>query len=188
MKIISKILKYTGIAIAICCMIFVIWAYWFTLSFHGESYPKAEKYIINLSEDTIITKVTGYKIGHPQYRPYEIMSVNNIPYEFGYFTEIGIGTADITTSTQTSNSSWYNFRFYIEQSNAVVGCCIRLNQSPTEILLIDVTTSSYGINKTINYYKEISRKENRKIKRNFEREILDKIFNEKWKHKRWYNW
>jgi hypothetical protein len=35
--------------------------------------------------------------------------------------------------------------------------------------------------------QEISKKENQQIKKQFKTEILDTIFSEKWKRKRWYN-
>ncbi|MGI6291580.1 MAG: hypothetical protein ACOXZH_04050 [Bacteroidales bacterium] len=38
----------------------------------------------------------------------------------------------------------------------------------------------------INNYKEITRKENRMIKKKFEKEILDRL-GVKWKRKRWWN-
>ncbi len=191
MKIIFKTLKYSGIyigiSIAILCIILTIWALWFVVSFHGESYKYSEKYIINLSVDSTISKIREYKIKNPQYRKNEICTVDKEPYEFGYFTEIGIGTSNIITSTRTSNSTWYHCRFYIEQSDAIVSCGIKLNHFPTEIQLISVILSD-GYYKTINNYEEISRKENKDLKRNFETEILDKICNGKWKQKRWYNW
>ena len=179
--ILIKTINGTVIVIVICVIIFVIWAFWFALNFHGENYKDSEKYIIHLFVDETITKIKEYKIEHPQYSQYEISTIDRVPYEFGYFTEIKYdGNANVTTSTRTSNSTWYDFRFCVDQCDAIVSCCIKLNQYPTRILLVGVTYSN-GENKTINNFKEISRKENRRIKKAFETEILDKIFDDKWK-------
>jgi hypothetical protein len=168
MRIVFKIILYAIIVIATLFLVYAVWAVWFVANFHGESFPKSEKYIVNLSDDSIITKIKDYKIEHPHYRQYEIRIVDSDTFELGYFTEIS-GDGNFTTATRTSKSTWYTFSFFIEQCAAVVGCCMQLsqfNQFPfsVEIQLVSVTFS-YGSNKTINDYKEISRKENKMIKK-----------------------
>jgi hypothetical protein len=178
-----KIIRFVIAIILMLLIIYAVWAFWFVANFHRESFPKSEKYIINLSVDKTISKIKKYKTEYQQYAD----TVDKVPYEFGYFTEIKYdGNANVTTSTRTSKSTWYSCRFYLEQINAVVGCRIKLNQYPVEIMLVSVSFSNEQ-NKTINEYKEITCKENKMVKKQFETAILNKIYSGEWKHKRWYN-
>ena len=177
----KKIFNALIYVVLLFIVLIILWAFWFAANFHGENFKYSEKYTIDLPIDSIVQRIRIYKRHHPSFRQYDTGKDNTLK-EYGYFTEIGIGEANIMTDSQTYKSTWYDCEFYIKENDAVVGCCIKLNQIPTELFLVDVSYSNTK-SKSINKFDEISRKENKKVKNEFETEILGKIFYGKWKHK-----
>jgi hypothetical protein len=172
------------------------------------SYCYSENYSINKTSDSVIKLIVNFKEKYPAFKTFQV-NIDGSMYEPGEYenltnlpddTVLHIFRNDtayeirsrrtIETTERTDSSIWYSFYFHFSDIKADIHCVINLRgaQKTTVMQLTGVTYSeNFGSWKTINRSSDISRKENRMIKKKFEAEILDKIFAGKWKHKRWYN-
>ncbi|MDR3236577.1 MAG: hypothetical protein LBT48_07660 [Prevotellaceae bacterium] len=165
------------------------------------SYAYSEDYRFNISKKELINKIKEFKSTYPQYKSYDFYSDTlqedldyyewsentdpvRIDYENGAYSYI---TPRGYSDTLTKNSIWFHCSFFFTDIKANVGCVINVSQKAigTPTLLSFVSYSPDGRNwKTINQRGDISREENRMIKKKFETEILDKL-GVKWRHQRW---
>lgn len=106
------IIKYILFVCFVIIVLYVIWAFWFVFNFRGENFKYSEKYTIDLPIDSIVQKIRIYKIHHSSSRQ---IDKDKKLKEYGYFTEIGIGEANILTDSQTYKSTWYDCEFYIKK-------------------------------------------------------------------------
>jgi hypothetical protein len=150
------------------------------------SYPFAERYIFNISNNEFIVKLQEFKENNPEFRVYQsnkdsVYEVKNTYYEYD-------GTSNIFTDTLTKNSVIYTCHFYFSDIKAAIHTVINLRGDtiPCVFELTGVTYSpNFGGWQTINNYKQISKEDNKMLKGKFETEILDKL-GAKWRHKKWY--
>jgi len=178
MKYFIKIIKYIGIIIAICIVGFVAWALWFAINFHGDTYKDAESYVIitdeNVTTQWIIDFLYEFQSIHPEY---QLIGVNEKGEEYHYFKAV--------KSYQFNPELIF---FYFKDIDKTVSCIVETSARGNALIRL------YAVNegvifrewKRINNFKEISRKENREIKKKFETEILDQL-GVKWRHKRWWD-
>ena len=186
MKMKFNAIKYSLIGFLFVIILIILGAFWFVGTFHGDSFSNSEKYTILYLPDSVVSKIKTYKVEFTLYKKYETTCIDNISYDFGYFTEIRVGNSNLDTPVKTPRSMWYTCNFFIKECNAIVSCCINMNQYPTELYLTDVRFINEQ-SKPINDFERISRSKSRMIKNRFETIILNKLFYEKWKHKHWYN-
>ncbi|MDR0206083.1 MAG: hypothetical protein LBI45_02340 [Bacteroidales bacterium] len=180
MKYFIKIIKYIGIIVAICIVGFVVWALWFTINFQGDTYKDAEPYVIivdnNVRKITLTTQnvIDIFYEFQSTYTEYQLISINDKEEKYHYFM---------------ANKN-YQFDpelifFYFKDIDKTVSCIVEI--STRNNVLIKLYAVNEGVIfrkwKRINNYKEISREENRKIKKKFETEILNQL-DLKWRHKR----
>jgi len=174
----KKALKYLGYALLIGLLSFLVYACWFVANFHGDTYGKAESYVLEnipqkrfyvMSSD-IVDLLHDFQCLHPQYRLMEMNSQGEEYHKFSRKIE--------------NRSDQYMVHFYFEDIDMTCSCITEV--SSRNHTLVKLYAVSEGKNfdscKRINNYREISRKENKMIKKKFETEILDNL-GVKWKHK-----
>lgn len=175
MGIILKSTRYIVVVAAILCITLVFCALWFVCSFHGDSYSNSETYIIDSSLQDAINQIDTLKASNPKY----------------YFTNKNEKGEKYIVPDKYDEYVYNNYfvSFYFQDMNLVLQCVLEpWNGNKTAIRLYNISKGSrFATWQRINT-KEIKKEENRKIKNKFETEILDKIYNGKWEHKRWYNW
>lgn len=178
----KKAIKYFGYALLISLLSFLIYACWFVADFHGDTYGKAESYVLEnipqkrlyvMSSD-IVDLLYDFQCAHPQYR---LMVVNPQGEEYHNF------------SNKIENlSDQYMAHFYFEDIDMTCSCITEVtSRNHTFVKLYAVSEGkNFASCKRINHYREISRKENKLIKKKFETEIMDNL-GVKWRHKRFLN-
>ena len=178
----KKTMKYFGYALLIALLSFFIYACWFVANFHGDTYGMAESYVLEniyqkrpyvMSSD-IVDLLYDFQYTHPQYRLLEMNSQGEEDYSF--FSKI------------ENRSDQYIVLFYFEDIDMTCSCITEVtSRNHTLVKLYAVSEGkNFASCKRINNYREISRKENKKIKKKFETEILDNL-HVKWRHKRFLN-
>jgi hypothetical protein len=157
------------------------------------SYVYSENYQFDISNKELIEKIINFKAIYPNYQ-----SCNSDYYEFRYdeepvrtynedgsYSYQGLGGH---SDTLTKNSIWFHCSFYFSDIKATVYCVINVRQNaivqPALFRLVSYCPDMKSC-KEINRKGEISREDNRLIKKKFEEEILDKL-GVKWRHARWY--
>ena len=168
MKYIKYILVFVGIFIIIRIVVSCIG---FIANFSGNSYKYAESYVIinnnAITEEEFIDILYKFQCNYPEY---QLIDINEKGEEYHYFKAI-----------KNYEFSPELVFFYFKDIDKTVSCIIEV--SIENNVLIKLYAVNDGVIfrewKRINYYKEISRKENRKIKKKFEKEILNKLG--KWK-------
>jgi hypothetical protein len=178
-------IKYTGIVIGIiitsCIVLLFAWSIWFVANFHGDKYKDAETYVITedkigtttINTEKIIDMLYKFQYTYPEYR---LITINEKgEYYHNFIAEKGYQ---------------YNpdlIFFYFKDIDLSVSCIVEISKNNAVIKLYAINNGVIFRDwKRINNYKEISRKENKEIKKKFETEILDKL-GIKWEHKRWWN-
>jgi hypothetical protein len=155
------------------------------------SYVYSEDYHFDISNKKLIDKIINFKRAYPQYQltanDYYEWSNDKEPIRIDY--ENGVYSYIIPrgySDTLAKNSIWFHCSFYLSDIKAKVNCVINVSKkavgTPTLLRLVSYCPDK-GECKTINQKGEISREENKMIKKKFETEILDKL-GVKWKHKR----
>ena len=127
--------------------------------FSAGSYPYAERYIINRSEKEVIDVISKLKEDNPDYKVPKFQWA-------GKETELSDGR----------DSHWYYFYFYFKDTNEIVEFWTREGNNPneTKIGLVSIQKGlSLGNWKEVN--KDLSDEENTEIKKEFKRNIIDKI-------------
>jgi len=152
--------------------------------FSCGSYYYAEEYSTGMSCENFIKKLDEFKEKYPQYKCTQTNDKGET-YEKGKYYSYSIGSANIETSTRTDSSMFYSFYLHLSDIKADIHCVINVStQNPDKNnsnCIVQLTGVTYSHNwaswKTINNFKEISRKENKEIKRKFETEILQRLLN-----------
>lgn len=141
----------------------------FVYRFSGDVYMSSEEYIVNKSFNDLDWQIYQFKKTNPQY----------------YLIKTNEKGEDIVYEDHSSNKHYHVF-FYWEDKNLTVQCLIDPIDNKNALL------SLYAVSKGTNFASwklintdDLTKKENKEIKKKFEVEILDKLG--KWKHKRWYN-
>jgi len=157
------------------------------------SYAYSEDYYFDISNEELINKIINFKITHPLYQSLEsdyYKSPGDEEYIYTYY-EDGSYSYKISggySDTLTKNSIWFHCSFYLSDIKARVYCVVNVSEkaigTPTSLRLVSYCPDREEC-KTINKRGEITRKENRMIKKKFEKEILDRL-GVKWKRKRWW--
>ncbi|MDP4272529.1 MAG: hypothetical protein Q8909_20770 [Bacteroidota bacterium] len=150
--------------------------------FSCGSYYYAEEYSTNMSCDKFIKKLDKFKETYPQYKCTQTNDKGGT-YEKGTYYYYSKSGGNIETSTRTDSSTFYSFYLHFSDIKADIHCVINVStQNPNTSdsnCTVQLTGVTYSHNwaswKTINNFKEISREENKKIKRKFETEILQKL-------------
>lgn len=179
MAYLLKIFKIIGIIGIVLVIGILVWAIRFAVNFHGDTYNDSERYIIQIDDSVTTTKTKWivdllykFQIRNPEY---QLVDIDEKGEEFHYFKSIRSSQSDIEL-----------IFFYFKDINKTVSCIVDNSN-------YDIVIKLYAVNegvifrkwKRINNFNEISRKENRDIKRKFETEILNQL-GVKWKYKRWF--
>lgn len=143
----------------------------------GSNYH-AETYTINTSQRELVRKVDSFKNEHPEYKHFtmyngELSEDDGLDYPYGY----AMGDSSIVR---------YGIAFHVASENMIFRCNIMNYDSsnrstPTYLHFNAVTDTAVRNSYTINT-KDLSRKNNERYKKTFEREILDNLGVE-WHHK-----
>jgi hypothetical protein len=130
--------------------------------FAPGSYPYAEKYELNYSEEQVKAAIAKFKREEPQYLVPKV-TINNK------------GSWDLTDGQSKEPSHWYGVYFYYKSENKILFTWIRpAGKNKTTLAFVSINE---GLNlpnwKRIN--KDFGFFENRRQKKDFEERILDKI-------------
>lgn len=131
-------------------------------NFAPGSYPYAERYELNYSEDKVKSAINQFKKEYPEYIVPKV-TINNQ------------GALDLEDGPMVEPSHWYKFYFYYKDENKIINTWTRrAGKNKTIFAFVRV---NYGLNlgswKDIN--RDFSRSENKEEKKKFEERILKKI-------------
>lgn len=172
-----KIFKIIGIIVVVLVIGILLLGIWFAVNFHGDTYKDSERYLIYIDDSVnttacFVEHLNKFQITNPEY---QLVDTDENGQKYHYFKSIG-----------SSQSDPELIFFYFKDINKTVSCIVENSKNNILIKLYAVNDGViFRKWKRINNYKEISRKENREIKRKFETEILNKL-DVKWEHKRWF--
>jgi hypothetical protein len=164
----------------------------FKLPAFAGSYCYSENYHFDISDKELIDVIINFKIRYPQYQSsdsdyYE--SFDDREYVYTYY-ENGAHAYQVLggySDTLTEGAIWFHCHFYLSDIKAKVNCVINVSRQaigmPTLLHLVSYFPDG-EVYKIINQRGEISREENRMIKKKFETEILDHL-GVKWRRQRW---
>lgn len=154
------------------CAIYVFASLYIGALFTADYTRNAENYLLEVDSKDLIEEIDSLK----KKLDYNLIKVN----EDGKYVTY--------PDTYSENGRYYQIYFYIPENNYTLRAVIRVNKSSEDKVVFALCSVSEGVNfaswKSINT-EELSTEENKKIKKKFEIEILDRLG--KWKHKRWYN-
>jgi hypothetical protein len=160
-------MKIKKVLITLGVLLFMVIAFFaadflYRLSMVG-SYPYSEDYIVNLPESDIIQKTVELKEKDLS------LQVPPAGYPFGALTD-------------EKRDYWYYAYFLLQDRKTVVLCYVRaIDENTTRIGLVFAGTGPEFLNsKQINARKyfmlqDLSEKENRELKKEFEKQILDRL-------------
>lgn len=151
-----------SIIIAIIVSLFLGFVIWFGCNFAPGSYPYAEKYELNYSEEKIKKAIAKFKQEYPEYIVPKI-AINSK------------GSWDLDDGQSKEPDYWYGIYFYYKNENRIVFAWTRpIDNNKTTFAFISINDGlNLGHWKTIN--KDFSRSENRAEIKKFEERILNKI-------------
>lgn len=163
-----KSIKTIIILIAIPIVIGV--GFWFSYNFAPGSYPYAETYELDFSEEEVKRAVNEFKQEESEYIVPKVTIENQ-------------GLFDLLDEQSEESSHCYNIYFYYKNENQILFTWTRpLGESKTTFALVSINNGlNIGNWKRIN--KEFSCVENRKEKKKFEERILNKIIEKLKLHK-----
>ena len=124
-------------------------------NFAPGSYPYAELYKFQISEDLLIKAVENFKAENPKY----------CLHEQERFTDGRIHKED----------QWYHVWFYYPKENQIVKCWIRTSYKGCAELGFIGIGEALSLNNYKKINKDFSRKENKEQKEKFEKLILSEI-------------
>lgn len=144
--------------------------------FKAGSYANSENYYISISDRELIEKIDLFKKQNPQYR-YFSTDGNGNSYEPGYYDQIRLDGSTIRTTNLTDSATFYNCYFYFSDIKARILCVVRLNNDNEKKTNLILVALRYDLNRSGGHFNngDLSRKEEKKVKRKFETEILDKL-------------
>jgi hypothetical protein len=131
--------------------------------FSPGSYSYAEVYEFNYSETQVLEAISKFKIQHPE------ISVPKVTIE-------NHGSFDLSESEgRKDNSFWYSIYFYYPEVNQIVSTWTRPSgEGKTSFALVGLNNGlDIGHWKIINH--DFPSKENKQIKKDFEKRILEPI-------------
>lgn len=178
-----KIIKFALIIIAAGVFVWVIWSCWFVATFHGDTYSKAEAYVIDINTkgdnsyvtfSEIVELLYSFQQSHPQYQLIYTDSLGNKCHNFSNKIE-----------NRTNQDMIF---FYFEDIDMVFSCVTEVTSRNHPLVKL------YAVNngpvfrhwERINNNTEVSRKKNKTMKKKFETEVLDGL-GVKWRHKRFWD-
>lgn len=131
-------------------------------NFAPGSYPYAERYDLNYSEDKVKSAINQFKKEYPEYIVPKV-TINNQ------------GSLDLKDEPTVDPAHWYKFYFYYKNENKIIYTWTRpAGKNRTIFAFVRV---NYGLNlgswKDIN--RDYRRSENIEEKKKFEERILNKI-------------
>jgi len=166
-----KTINYILIGTSLLMLIFITCILMLVCDFTNDVYRDSEAYVVEKSSDDLSYSIYRFKEDNPKYK----LFTTNEKGEIIYFKDY-------------SSEKYYHVMFYFSDLNITVQCLLDYKGTDSfecQFLLYAISPgTNFGSWKDINT-KELSRDENRIIKRKFEAEILNHLG--KWKHKRWYN-
>ena len=132
----------------------------------------AEKYAIHANQKELVHKVDSFKKVHPEYRYFGPIDSTLVPKETD-------GPRAPFQSMGDTSLLRYDFAFHVASENMIFYCNIINYDSldlsePTILDFVSVTDTDVRQGYTINT-KDLSRKDNSRYKRVFEKEILDNL-------------
>ena len=163
MKCVNHIGCFVGIFAVVCFVVFFIWIVWFGFNFSNSSFGKAESYIIvdnniNITEREVRDILYELQSTYPEYR---LIRTNGKGESYHVFGD--------------TNGVFPKFVFFhFKDIDKTVSCFVMISME-NNVLIKLYAVDDGVIFKRINNYNEISRKENREIKKKFETDILDKL-------------
>jgi hypothetical protein len=147
------------ILLIIVSIIFLL--YWLAYQFGAGSYPYAEVYELNEPEQDVINAISQFKSENPDYI-------------------VPKGSLDLGESEgRRNNSHWFNNYFYYPQENQIVFTWTRPeSKTKTKFAFVSLNDGLVlghwkRVNKDFGFFLFSS--ENKRIKKQFEERILDKI-------------
>lgn len=154
-----KTLKKILLCIFLIIGVYIVYIVYFSYNFSGNVYRKSEKYILNISNKEVISKVDQFKELHKEFR---LITTDEEGIRFYY--------------QDNYSSRYYHVFFYFSDINLTIQCLLEpISQKESLFLLYSVSDGvNFGSWKDINS-NSLSREENKIIKRKFEIEILDKL-------------
>jgi len=124
-------------------------------NFSSGSYPYAERYEIDMSEDQLIKRLITYKESHPELK---------LPS--------GVKMKD---GKRDSLDHWYHFYFYRKESDQVVKTWVRrIDKERSTFALVALFDRSFQHGLKF-FNKDFDDQENEILKSRFEEEILTKV-------------
>lgn len=156
--IITKV-KYIVSGLIIFVVVYIGYDLYWRYNFTGDVYRYSENYIINLSSQKAISNINTFKEMNPEYR--------------------------LRRTDDNYSPKHYHVYFYFKDINLTIQCLVDPIDNDKSII------SLYAVSKGTNFAswqsvntKDLTKEENKHIKRKFETEILDKLGD--WKHDRWF--
>jgi hypothetical protein len=161
--------KYIIISLCLLFLIYIGYIFCIGYNFTGDIYRHSEQYIVDNSYNKLIGKINKFKEDNPEY--YLITS-----------NEKG---ERITYQDNRSNK-YYHVFFYFKNINLTIQCLLSpIDDNKSYLALYAVSTGVNFASWEVVNTKDLSKEDNRDIKKKFESEILDKLG--KWKRMYWYN-
>jgi hypothetical protein len=130
--------------------------------FSPGSYPNAEEYELDYSEEEVKNAITKFKQEYPEYIVPKV-TINNQ------------GSLDLTDGQSKEPSHWYDVYFYYKNENQIIFTWTRpIDKNKTTFAFVSINEGlDLGNWKDIN--KDFSFFENKEEKKKFEERILSKI-------------
>lgn len=131
-------------------------------NFASGSYPYAEEYELNYSEEQVKTAIKKIKEEHPEYIVPKV-TINNQ------------GSWDLIDEPTEAPAHWYKFYFYYKNEKKIIFTWTRAaGKNKTTFAFVSINNGlNVGNWKDIN--KDFNRSENKEEKKKFEERILNKI-------------
>ena len=136
--------------------------YRFAIEFAPGSYLYAEIYKLNASERDVINTINQFKTDHPELCTPKVQTQNN-------------GQFDLNDGRKDSSDFWYSIYFYYPKriKSFTPGQDLKESKKRPSLLFSLNSGLTLGNWKDIN--KDFSSNENKKLKEQFEKRILDSI-------------
>jgi hypothetical protein len=143
-------------------LIVVILSQFTSCNFAPGSYPYAETYELNYSEEEVKTAINKFKQEHSEYIVPKV-------------TVDGVASWDLIDEQSKEPNHWYGVYFYYKNENKIIYTWTRsAEKGKTTFAFVSINNGLIlGNWKRIN--KDFSRSENEKEKKKFEERILNKI-------------
>ena len=137
--------------------------------FTSDGYKDSEEYIIEESFSDLDCTVYNFKKSNPRYY---LVTTNEKGERYIY--------------KDYQSSKHFHVFFYFQDIDLTIQCLLDpINDDESMLSIFAISRGvSFASWKNINT-DDLSKEENKEIKKKFETEILDQL--RKWKHKRWYN-